>query len=78
MKKLIKYSNQINLALEKLESYHDLLKDAAENLELKKNMEERIVILEKEKSSSKELIDQAIEEIKQLRNNKINKTNIDG
>ena len=41
-------------------------------------MEERIVILEKEKSSSKELIDQAIEEIKQLRNNKINKTNIDG
>ena len=64
MKKLIKYSNQINLALEKLESYHDLLKDAAENLELKKNMEERIVILEKEKSSSKELIDQAIEEIK--------------
>ena len=78
MKKLIKYSNQINLALEKLESYHDLLKDAAENLELKKNMEERIVILEKEKSASKELIDQAIEEIKQLRNNKINKTNIDG
>ena len=78
MKKLIKYSNQINLALEKLESYHDLLKDAAENLELKKDMEERIVILEKEKSSSKELIDQAIEEIKQLRNNKINKTNIDG
>ena len=47
-------------------------------LELKKDMEERIVILEKEKSSSKELIDQAIEEIKQLRNNKINKTNIDG
>ena len=78
MKKLIKYSNQINLALEKLESYHDLLKDAAENLELKKNMEERIVILEKEKSASKELIDQAIEEIKKLRNNKINKTNIDG
>ena len=36
MKKLIKYSNQINLALEKLESYHDLLKDATENLELKK------------------------------------------
>lgn len=78
MKKLIKYSNQINLALEKLESYHDLLKDATENLELKKNMEERIVILEKEKSASKELIDQAIEEIKKLRNNKINKTNIDG
>ena len=78
MKKLIKYSNQINLALEKLESYHDLLKDAVENLELKKNMEERIVILEKEKSASKELIDQAIEEIKKLRNNKINKTNIDG
>ena len=41
-------------------------------------MEERIVILEKEKSASKELIDQAIEEIKKLRNNKINKTNIDG
>ena len=41
-------------------------------------MEERIVILEKEKYASKELIDQAIEEIKKLRNNKINKTNIDG
>ena len=78
MKKLIRYSNKINLALEKLESYYDLLKDAKENLELKKTMEERIIVLEKEKSASKELIDQAIEEIKKLRNNKINKTNIDG
>ena len=70
MKSLIKYTNRINFALEKLEGYYNLLKDAKENLELKNTLEEKIVALEKEKSSSNELIEQAIEEIKKLRNQK--------
>ena len=71
MNNLKKYFEKIEIAINNLESNHKKLVEAKKNIELKKNLEEAITKLKKEKIASVELIDQALEEIKLLRKNVI-------
>ena len=71
MNNLKKYFEKIELALKRIESKHDKLLEAEKNIKIKKNLEEKIFLLKKEKIASLELIDQALQEIKLLRKNVI-------
>ena len=71
MNNLKKYFEKIEVALKSIdESYHKLL-EAEKNIKIKKDLENEIIMLKKEKIASLELIDQALQEIKLLRNNVI-------
>jgi hypothetical protein len=69
MNNLKKYFEKIEVALKSIdESYHKLL-EAEKNIKIKKDLENQIIMLKKEKVASLELIDQALQEIKLLRKN---------
>ena len=69
MNNLKKYFQKIEVAIKSIEgSYHKLL-EAEKNIKIKKDLENEIILLKKEKVASKELIDQALQEIKLLRKN---------
>ena len=71
MNNLKKYFEKIEIALKSIDgSYHKLL-EAEKNIKIKKDLENQIIILKKEKVASLELIDQALQEIKLLRENVI-------
>ena len=71
MNNLKKYFEKIEVALKSIdESYHKLL-EAEKNIKIKKDLENEIIMLKKEKFASLELIDQALQEIKLLRKNVI-------
>ena len=69
MNNLKKYFEKIELAIKKIERSHEKLLEAEKNIKIKKNLENKIIILKKEKVASLELIDQALQEIKLLRKN---------
>ena len=69
MNNLKKYFEKIELAIKSIEGSYDKLLEAEKNIEIKKNLENEIIILKKEKVASLELIDQALQEIKLLREN---------
>ena len=69
MNNLKKYFEKIELALKSIEGSYDKLLEAEKNIKIKKDLENEIVILKKEKVASLELIDQALQEIKLLRKN---------
>ena len=69
MNNLKKYFEKIEIAIKSIEGSYDKLLEAEKNIEIKKNLENEIVILKKEKIASLELIDQALQEIKLLRKN---------
>ena len=69
MNNLKKYFEKIEIAIKSIEGSYDKLLEAEKNIEIKKNLENEIVILKKEKIASLELIDQALQEIKILRKN---------
>ena len=69
MNNLKKYFEKIELALKSIEGSYDKLLEAEKNIEIKKNLENEIIILKKQKVASLELIDQALQEIKLLRKN---------
>ena len=69
MSNLKKYFEKIELAIKSIEGSYDKLLEAEKNIKIKKNLENEIVVLKKEKVASLELIDQALQEIKLLRKN---------
>ena len=69
MNNLKKYFEKIELAIKSIERSHDKLLEAEKNIKIKKNLENEIINLKKEKVASLELIDQALQEIKLLRKN---------
>jgi hypothetical protein len=69
MNNLKKYFEKIELAIKSIEGSYDKLLEAEKNIKIIKNLENEIIILKKEKVASLELIDQALQEIKLLRNN---------
>ena len=69
MNNLKKYFEKIELAIKSIEGSYDKLLEAEKNIKVKKNLENEIIILKKEKVASLELIDQALQEIKLLRKN---------
>ena len=69
MSNLKKYFEKIELAVKSIERSYDKLLEAEKNIKIKKNLENEIVVLKKEKVASLELIDQALQEIKLLRKN---------
>ena len=69
MNNLKKYFEKIEIALKSIEGSYDKLLEAEKNIEIKKDLQNEIVILKKEKIASLELIDQALQEIKLLRKN---------
>ena len=69
MSNLKKYFEKIELALKSIEGSYEKLLEAEKNIKIKKNLEDEIIILKKEKIGSLELIDQALQEIKLLRKN---------
>lgn len=69
MNNLKKYFEKIELAIKSIEGSYDKLLEAEKNIKIKKNLENKIIILKKEKVASLELIDQALQEIKLLRKN---------
>ena len=69
MNNLKKYFEKIELAIKSIEGSYDKLLEAEKNIKIKKNLENEIIILKKEKIASLELIDQALQEIKLLRKN---------
>ena len=69
MNNLKKYFEKIELAIKSIEESHDKLLEAEKNIKIKKNLENKIIILKKEKVASLEMIDQALQEIKLLRKN---------
>ena len=69
MDNLKKYFKKIELAIKNIEGSYDKLLEAEKNIKIKKNLENEIIILKKEKVASLELIDQALQEIKLLRMN---------
>ena len=71
MNNLKKYFEKIEIAIKSIERNYNKLLEAEENIKLKKDLENTIVILKKEKITSLELIDQALQEIKLLRKNVI-------
>ena len=71
MNNLKKYFEKIELAIKSIEGSYDKLLEAEKNIKIKKDLENEIIILKKEKVASLELIDQALQEIKLLRKNVI-------
>ena len=71
MKILKKYFERLEVAILNLEKKHNLVLEAKKNMKIMRNLENEIIKLKKEKVSSQELIDQAIEEIKILKSNVI-------
>ena len=71
MNNLKKYFEKIELAIKSIEGSYDKLLEAEKNIKIKKNLENKIIILKKERVASLELIDQALQEIKALRENVI-------
>ena len=69
MTNLKKYFEKIELAIKSIEGSYDKLLEAEKNIKIKKNLENEIIILKKQKVASLELIDQALQEIKLLRKN---------
>ena len=69
MNNLKKYFEKIELAIKSIEGSYDKLLEAEKNIKIKKNLENEIIVLKKEKVASLELIDQALQEIKLLRKN---------
>ena len=69
MSNLKKYFEKIELAIKSIDGSYDKLLEAEKNIKIKKNLENEIIILKKEKVASLELIDQALQEIKLLRKN---------
>ena len=69
MNNLKKYFEKIELAIKSIEGSYNKLLEAEKNIKIIKNLENEIIILKKEKVASLELIDQALQEIKLLRNN---------
>ena len=69
MNNLKKYFEKIEIAIRSIEGSYDKLLEAEKNIKIKKDLENEIIILKKEKFSSLELIDQALQEIKLLRKN---------
>ena len=69
MNNLKKYFEKIEIALKSIEGSYDKLLEAEKNIKIKKDLENQIIILKKEKVASLELIDQALQEIKLLRKN---------
>mgnify|MGYP001335871224 FL=1 len=69
MNNLKKYFEKIELAIKSIEGSYDKLLEAEKNIKIKKNLENEIIILKKQKVASLELIDQALQEIKLLRKN---------
>ena len=69
MNNLKKYFEKIELAIKSIEGSYDKLLEAEKNIKIKKNLENEIIILKKQKVATLELIDQALQEIKLLRKN---------
>ena len=69
MKTLKKNFERLEIAIKDLELSHKLVLEAKKNIKLKKTLEDKITKLKKDKASSLELIDQALEEIALLRKN---------
>ncbi|GIS23712.1 MAG: hypothetical protein CM15mP124_1920 [Alphaproteobacteria bacterium] len=69
MNNLKKYFEKIEIAIKSIEGSYDKLLEAEKNIKIKKDLENEIIILKKEKVASLELIDQALQEIKLLRKN---------
>ena len=69
MNNLKKYFEKIEIAIKSIEGSYDKLLEAEKNIKIKKDLENKIIILKKEKVASLELIDQALQEIKLLRKN---------
>ena len=69
MNNLKKYFEKIEIALKSIEGSYNKLLEAEKNIKIKKDLENEIIILKKEKFASLELIDQALQEIKLLRKN---------
>ena len=69
MNNLKKYFEKIEIALKSIEGSYNKLLEAEKNIKIKKDLENEIIILKKEKVASLELIDQALQEIKLLRKN---------
>ena len=69
MNNLKKYFEKIEIAIKRIERSYNKLLDAEKNIKIKKNLENEIIILKKQKVASLELIDQALQEIKLLRKN---------
>ena len=69
MNNLKKYFEKIELAIKSIEGSYDKLLEAEKNIKIKKNLENEIIILKKQKIASLELIDQALQEIELLRKN---------
>ena len=69
MSNLKKYFEKIELAIKSIEGSYDKLLEAEKNIKVKKNLENEIIILKKQKVASLEMIDQALQEIKLLRKN---------
>ena len=69
MNNLKKYFEKLELAIKSIEGSYDKLLEAEKNIKIKKNLENEIIILKKQKVASLELIDQALQEIKLLRKN---------
>ena len=71
MNNLKKYFEKIEIAIKSIEGNYDKLSEAEKNIKIKKNLENEIITLKKERVASLELIDQALQEIKLLRKNVI-------
>ena len=69
MNNLKKYFEKIEIAIKRIEGSYDKLLEAEKNIKIKKDLENEIIILKKEKVASLELVDQALQEIKLLRKN---------
>ena len=69
MNNLKKYFEKIEIAIKSIEGSYNKLTEAEKNIKIKKNLENKIIILKKERVASLELIDQALQEIKLLRDN---------
>ena len=69
MNNLKKYFEKIEIAIKSIEGSYNKLSEAEKNIKIKKNLENEIIILKKERVASLELIDQALQEIKLLRKN---------
>ena len=69
MNNLKKYFEKIEVAIKSIEGSYNKLSEAEKNIKIKKNLENKIIILKKQKVASLEMIDQALQEIKLLRKN---------
>ena len=78
MKKLNKYFERIQFAIKDIESNHKVIIEAKKNMKFKKSLEDKIVKLKKDRISSVELVEQALEEIKLLRKNVIKEKDANG